>query len=167
VAASLTKTAGEIEKIFKKLQAPGKSKKTYWQLISEQAEEEGVWDEQLLNSAKEQITIHLDKLNDEKLFDLWEQSEAASENFAERSELNADKVKLDLKEEILNLVLDKLDSSSHTTNYYEGESYYISEAAAEKDNDEVDGFDDNIKDIDLNTDDIFEDDDEYFVDDGF
>lgn len=164
MAASLTKTAGEIEKLFKKLQAPGKSKKTYWQLISEQAEEEGVWDEVLLNSAKEQIGLHLDKLTKEKLFDLWEQSEAAAENFSERSELKVDKVKEDLKEEILNLVLDKLDTSSHSTNYYEGESYYIDEAK-DKDGDEEDGFESEIKDIDLDADDLFDDDDDFFEED--
>jgi len=164
VAASLSKTAGEIEKLFKKLQGPGKSKKTYWQLISEQAEEEGVWDEGLLNSAKEQIGLHIDKLNKEKLFDLWEQSEAAAENFAERSELKVEKVKEDLKEEILNLVLDKLDTSSHATNYYEGESYYINDAK-EKDGEEEDGFESEIKDIDLDTNDLFDDDDDFFEED--
>ena len=167
VAVSLSKTAVEIEKLFKKLQAPGKSKKTFWQLFSEQAEEEGVWDEKLINSAKEQIDIHLSKLNDAKLFDLWEQSEAASENFKERNELNADSVKSDLQEELLNLVLDKLDSSSQSTNYYEGESYYINEAASGKDSDSDTEKEDEaeIKDIDLNTDDLFDDDDDDFYDD--
>lgn len=164
MAASLSKTAGEIEKLFKKLQGPGKSKKTFWQLISEQAEEEGVWDEALLNSAKEQIGIHIDKFNNEKLFDLWEQSEAAAENFVERSALKPDSVKADLKEELLNLVLDKLDSSSHSTNYYEGESYYINDAK-EKDGEEEDSFESEIKDIDLDTNDLFDDDDDFFEED--
>lgn len=165
MAASLTKTAGEIEKLFRKLAAPGEPKKTYWQVISEQAEEEGVWDEELLNSAKEQIGIHLNKFNNEKLFDLWEQSEAAAENFAERSGLKADSVKSDLQEELLNLVLDKLDSNSHAaTNYYEGESYYIDETSG-KDGEDEDKFEADIKDIDLNTDDLFDDDDDYFDDD--
>jgi hypothetical protein len=164
VAASLTKAAGEIEKLFKKLQTPGKSPKTYWQVITEQVEEEGVWDEEFLNLAKEQIGAYLNKFDNEKLFDLWEQSEAASENFTERSELKPDSVKSDLKEELLNLILDKFDSGSHTTNYYEGESYYI-ENAKDDDSFDDDEFNDDIKDIDLNTDDLFDDDDDYFEDD--
>lgn len=164
MAVSLTKTAGEIEKLFKKLQAPGKSKKTYWQLISEQAEEEGVWDEELLNSAKNEIGSFLDKFDNEKLFDLWEQSDAASEDFTDRNELKPDIVKTELKDEILNLVLDKLDSSSHATNYYEGESYYI-DGAKDDDSFDEDGFGEELKDIDLNTDDLFDDDDDFYEED--
>lgn len=155
MAATLKKITKDVIGQLKKSPDPEDKKATLWQTLNNQVNEEGEWNEDLLGSVESKIEENLSKINDKELRVLWEQTEAAMENYDAEADNSDSKVKLEIREEILNRILEEIDSGS---NYIDDEerSYFRND-----DVDDEDDLDDGFK---FDDDDLFKDDDLPFDD---
>jgi hypothetical protein len=94
---------------------------------------------------------------------LWEESETAAENYSDEDMPDEDVAVDELGEELLDLVLDKIEESIPR------EEYYISEADSKKKYDEDDDFSGDFDDDLFDDDEDFDDfgDDNYYDDDRY
>ena len=164
MAMNIDKATTELVSMFKKEKFPKAPKKTFWNILSEKISDEGSWDDELLDMIKEKISSWVSKLKKNDFTSLWEDSEVANEEYSDGSNPDSDTMIDELSEELLDLVLNKIEESIPR------EEYYISEASGgkKKYDDEDDDFD---KDFD---DEIFDDDDfdemgsdDYYDDDRY
>lgn len=160
MAVSLNKTISDLQFKLKKTGYPGKGKKSYWDVLADQAGRQGKWDDDILNNLKDEILSFLNGLTDKKIKDIWEQSDASIDAY-EQDDLDADKIKDDLSEEITNKLLDLLDDSAE-----EDDSFAPMKKRKRKyDEEEEDDFHFEEDDFDKYSDDVpFKDD---FDDDRF
>jgi hypothetical protein len=163
MAITLSKATNELVALLKKEKFPDNKKKTYWNILSEQISEDGSWDDDLLDKVKEEITNWLTKLKKNDLLSLWEESETAAENYSDEDMPDEDVAVDELGEELLDLVLDKIEESIPR------EEYYISEADSKKKYDEDDDFSGDFDDDLFDDDEDFDDfgDDNYYDDDRY
>lgn len=163
MAISLSKATNELVSLLKKEKFQDNKKKTYWNVLTEQISEEGSWDDDLLDKVKEEIANWLGKLKKNDLQSLWDESETAAENYSDEDLPDEDVVVDELGEELLDLVLDKIEESIPR------EEYYISEAGSKKKYDEDDDFSDDFDDDLFDDDEDFDDleDDNYYDDDRY
>ncbi|PKL87884.1 MAG: hypothetical protein CVV23_13055 [Ignavibacteriae bacterium HGW-Ignavibacteriae-2] len=117
MAVSMTKTISDLQVKLKKTGYPGKGKKSYWDVLADQAGRQGKWDEDILSNLKEEILSFLSALTDKKLKDLWDQSDASIDSY-DKDDVDADKIKDELSEELTNKLLDMLDESSEDDDYF-------------------------------------------------
>lgn len=143
----LSKAVRDVESILKKSKQKSKS---LWEQLSDQISNEGTWDENLLASIKSEIKKYLDKYKYDQLFSAWENTEFSAEYSGDVESIGVNKVKEDLSEEILDRVLESVDSS------FEEETIY----AKDDEDDEEDEFF-NPKDDEFGPDDIFEDEERF------
>ena len=164
MAMNIEKATLELMSVFKKEKYPDTPKKTFWNILSEQISEEGSWDDNLLDQVKEKISGWVGKLKKSDFGSLWEDSVVANEEYSDGNNPDSDTMIDELSEELLDLVLNKIEDSIPR------EEYYISEASGgkKKYDDDDDDFE---KDFD---DDIFDDDDfgdvsgdDYYDDDRY
>lgn len=163
MAISLSKATNELVSLLKKEKFQDNKKKTYWNVLTEQISEEGSWDDDLLDKVKEEIANWLGKLKKNDLQSLWDESETAAENYSDEDLPDEDVVVDELGEELLDLVLDKIEESIPR------EEYYISETGSKKKYDEDDDFSDDFDDDLFDDDEDFDDleDDNYYDDDRY
>lgn len=163
MAISLSKATNELVSLLKKEKFLDNKKKTYWNVLTEQISEEGSWDDDLLDKVKEEISNWLGKLKKNDLQSLWDESETAAENYPDEDMPDEDAVVDELGEELLDLVLDKIEESIPR------EEYYISEAGSKKKYDEDDDFSGDFDDDLFDDDEDFDDfeDDNYYDDDRY
>lgn len=152
MAISLTKATNDLVSLLKKQKFSGNKKKTYWNILTEQMSDDGSWDDDLLDKVKEEIIAWLNELKKSDLQLLWNESETAAENYADDDTPDEDAMFDELGEELLDLVLDKIEDSVPR------EEYYISEANSKKKYNEDDDFDEDFDD------ELFEEDDDDFDD---
>jgi hypothetical protein len=143
----------DVIKILKTTPAPNLKKKTLWEILDEQSELEGVWDEKLMDIVEGEINSKLNEFSEEDFRHLWEETPAALDNFDDRDSISFDTLKDDLTEEILNLVMEKLDEES--SRGFEGTKYFNRED------------DDDIDDLGFSERDDFSDDNGFYDDDRY
>lgn len=151
MSGALSKAVKEIESILKKTSRSGKKGKSYYDILSDQVNADGAWNEELLTEVKEKITEYLRKYNDKQLLKMWEESDIAVEYENGIDQPDAERVKEDVSEELLNRVLDSLDSN------LDEENYFVGNKLNDEDDDEFEDFGRD----DFESDDYFDDDDRY------
>ncbi|MFH1197834.1 MAG: hypothetical protein V1720_19190 [bacterium] len=114
---SFNKATDEIEKIFRTTKIKS-SIKSYWDTFADQVDKDGVWDEKLIESAKGEIKKWLGKHDKKSLVNLWEQSESAVDSSDDGASLKPDKLKDNLSDDLLNVVLDRLGNSSDSDDIF-------------------------------------------------
>ena len=161
---TMNKATTDLISMLKKEKFPKQSKKTFWNILNEQLDEDGTWDDDLMDKVKELVGGWLAKQKKSELKNLWEESETAAEDYADE-DMPDNETAIDLlSEELLDLVLNKMDDPSPQ------EEFYTPGAASgkKKFDDDDDDFDTDLKD-DIFSDDDIEDfgADDYFADDRF
>ena len=148
MAITMSKATADLISMLRKEKYPDEPKKTYWNILSEQLAEDGTWGDDLIENVKESIAGWLGGLKKAYLNSLWDESETAAEEYGEEDQPDNDTIVDELSDELLDLVLNKIEDSTPR------EEYYISEAGSGKKKfDDDDDFEDEFKD------DIFDDDD--------
>ena len=161
MAISLSKATNDLVSLLKKEKFPNNKKKTYWNILSEQMEDDGSWEDGLLDKVKEEIAKWLSGLKKAELQTLWEESETAADNYADEDMPDEDVVYNELGEELLDLILDKFEDAAPR------EDFFIPEAGGKKKF--QDEFDDSFDNDLFDDDEDFEDfsDEDYFDDDRY
>lgn len=132
--------------LLKKNPSPLDNKATIWESLNDQLTDEGTWDQVLINEIEKIIITKLSKLELDKIQELWENTEAAYDTFEDIMDVPQEKLLVDVKEDILNKVLDSLGgyySSGDTS----GDYLFNKSRKKEKDDEESDSdelFDDTI-----------------------
>jgi len=161
MAITLSKATNDLASLLKKQKSPDNKKKTYWNILTEQISDDGSWDDDLLDQIKEEITTWLNKLKKSEIKSLWEESETAAENYADEDMPDDETIIEELGEELMDLVLNKIEDSIPK------EEFYIPEKKGKiklEDDEFGDDFDEDLfedGDFDNFEDDDFFDDDRY------
>ncbi len=168
VVMPLKKTVTDIVAILKKQPAPGQKKITIWASLQAQMEDEGTWDQTVMKEIESIITANLSKLDKKALVKLYEETEAFIESEEEPTKITDKAMKAALINELVGLVLDKLDSNYTRSSYFEEEtlvndSEVSSKSKSDEDDapviEEPDEFDED--DIDFTDDSLFDDEDSF------
>ncbi|MFA7288638.1 MAG: hypothetical protein WC055_07125 [Melioribacteraceae bacterium] len=164
----LKKTVADIVAILKKQSAPGQKKITIWASLQAQMEDEGTWDQEVMKEIESIIASNLSKLDKKALVKLYEETDAFMENEEELTNTTEKTMKAALVNELVGLVLDKLDSNYTRSSYFEQEtlvndSEETPKSKSDEDDapsvEEPDEFDD--EDIDFIDDSLFDDEDSF------
>lgn len=158
MAPSLNNAVNDMVKLLKK-EKPSGSGETYWNILSIQLLEERSWDEDLLSSIKLEISKWLENQDDKTVKELWEKSETALEDYEEDHLPEIDTMIIDLKDELLDMVLERVEEENP-------KEEYLTDGDEEVFDLDDDDFDDekffNGDDIDSDLDDDFLDDDDRY-----
>ncbi len=155
MAETIDKAVKELSALFKKETSLLNKKLTYWNLLKNNLAEEGTWDDDILDSAKDRISTWLGNLKQEDLQSLWNDSESAT-GYEEDETIENDFMLSELSEELLDLILEQIEEITPR------EEFFIDETKSKKNK----YSDDNEDDFDID-DDIFDDDDFEDLDDDF
>ncbi|MBN1301897.1 MAG: hypothetical protein JW995_11840 [Melioribacteraceae bacterium] len=158
MSTSMSKAVTDIQQLLQKTKYTDKSKQTLWDVLSDQVEIQGEWDNTVINRLKEEIENWLTKLGNKKLKDLWLKSDSAIDNKDPNSETNIEMMKYDLAEELSNRILDQLENVDDEDEYFTPIKKKKSKFDDE-DDDYEEGYD-SYND-DSFSDDYFEEDDNY------
>lgn len=164
MAYTIKKSVNEIVGLLKKNPSPTQKSQTIWDTLKDQVEDEGTWDEKLIKSVEKNIGDNLDKIPEENLRDMWEDTSVAADTFDDPESIPMTKIKEDLTEEILNSIMDKVGESYGYGDDDREETTYSDEEEEDFEDDDV--FDKKIRKTFKDPDDI-EDDDFNFDDDSF
>lgn len=137
MSVALSRVIRDVQELLKKTPKGVKKGKAYWDVINSQVTAEGAWDEDLLNSIKGEILEFLNKYKKDQLLKMWKDTGIAADFSDDLKALDTNRLKKDLSEELLNKILDSLDSSG-----YEEESYFTRGASRKKYSDDGDDDDD-------------------------
>lgn len=137
-ALSLKKLVKETQGLLKSSKPHG-LKESYWELLKDQVQSEGTWDEVLMNDIKKKISDTLEKFNKHQLFEIWEQTEISMNYSGDENSIPVSKLKEDISEDILNAVLDLLDDRSSETIF---ENRYVEDEDSDEDDFDSDSFGD-------------------------
>lgn len=153
---SLKKIIRETQSVLKSTKPKG-LQKSYWDLLLEQVQSEGTWDEKLMKDIKDKISVSLNKFNKKQLLEIWDQTEISMNNTADEDTLSLSVLKEDISEDVLNSVLDLLDERSFDSVF---ESRYVENEDSEEDDFNSESFEDFSDESDLDNNEF--DDDEKF-----
>lgn len=109
----LNQSVSEIIKTLQSTPLPQNKAKTIWEDLKEQSEQAGTWDSGLMDIIEGKILNHLSEINEDDLRLMWESTEAGLESFDERNSIPIEKIKTDLVNESLNLIMDKLAAAGN------------------------------------------------------
>ncbi len=151
MAMSINKIANEIVGGLKKTNLSG-SNKSIWAVLKSQVTEEGSWDEDLIDTVKEQIDKWVDSKKKDQIIDLWEQTEAAAEKNFDSDKTDYSEIKEDFSEEMLSVIMDKLDDNIYPESYTKP-GYHAGDVE-----------DDEFSKVDIDDEDNFDFDDDEFDD---
>ncbi|MFA3783315.1 hypothetical protein ABRY23_09660 [Melioribacteraceae bacterium 4301-Me] len=165
MAQSLRKSINDLVTILKKQTAPGQKKKSIWETLQSQLADEGEWDQKLIKAIEQEADKYLSKFDKKTLIAMWEDSDVALDSGKESSLLSTKEIKEDLVKELVDKVMDRLDSNYSRSNYFDEDEQPFAEEKHDEEEDEFeleepDEFDDDIK----FDDDIFNDDDDLLDD---
>jgi len=132
---TIEKALVEIDQLLSKTTVPGRAKRTYREILSDQLHLDGSWDEDFLDSVKQIILEWIKKQKSENVQSLWTQTESFQENY-EGKNLSTGEVREELAEELLNSLLDSLEDN------YEEEDSYTPKKNKKRNYDEDEDFDD-------------------------
>lgn len=147
-ALSLKKLVKETQGLLKSSKPLG-LKESYWELLKDQVQSEGTWDEVLMNDIKKRISDTLEKFNKSQLMEIWEQTEISMNYSGDDSSIPVSKLKEDISEDILNAVLDLLDDRSTETIF---ENRYVENEDSDEDDFDSDSFGDFTDESDFDDD---------------
>jgi len=168
VVMLLKKTVTDIVAILKKQPAPGQKKITIWASLQAQMEDAGTWDQEVMKEIEKIITAQLNKLDKKVFVKLFEDSGAFLNSDEEANKMTPKAMKTALVDELVGLVLDKLDSNYTRSSYFEEETLVNDSDVSPKsksDEDDVpaveepDEFDED--DIDFTDDSLYDDEDSF------
>ncbi len=95
-----------------------KNKKSMWDELTNQVSQEGTWDQELIKGIEKIANTKMKAFKEKDIRSLWETTETSIDSFSDSDDIEIEKAKADIAEEVVNKVLDKADIS------YEEEEYY-------------------------------------------
>lgn len=131
---TMKKTVAEIITTLKKLPHPGKKTGSFWEFMKGQLAEEGEWDQKHIIIIEKEIDAFLTKVDKKSLIEMWKDTLAGDEKFAESKKPDIKEIKTDLTEEILGQVMDQMDE-----NYVARDPFFSHEAPVYSSEKESDG----------------------------
>ncbi len=137
--------------------------KSVWDNFVDQLSDAGAWEKEQLAIIENKIESRLNKLDSESLKSLWEDSATGIEKFKLADKISDKEMKVDLTNEILDRVMDKMGGvEGDYYKDYSNNSYFATEEKEEGFSDDFEGEPDTAT---LKDDFSFDDDDEVFFDD--
>ena len=119
------------DEVIASLKEEKSGSKTVWDELTSQVSQDGTWDQELIDKIEKYAHLKLKPHKENDVRALWESTEAAMDSFEDSDEIEIEKAKADIVEDIVNKVLDKADTS------YEDEEYYNE---FDEDEDEMEDF---------------------------
>lgn len=113
---SINNISDEVIASLKKEKINGK--KSVWEELTSQVSQDGTWDQELIEKIEKTSQNRIKAYRENDLRILWESTEAAMDSFEDSDEIDIDKAKADIVEDVVNKVLDKADTT------YDDEEYY-------------------------------------------
>jgi len=168
----MKKIATDVVASLKKLPSPEKKGQTFWDYLKEQLYSESTWDKDDLKVIEKEINSHLNKLEKKELTAMWENTDKGSDKLDAEKKVDAKEMKEDLTDDILGMVMDKMDDnySSKESFFTQPDTSYVAEKKGKVSDEDPDDDAEPVKiddeELDLDDKDIFGDED-FDDDDGF
>lgn len=169
MANQMNKIANEVIAALKKHPAPGKKSGSFWEFMKSQLADESTWDQTHLKVIEKEIGSHLSVLDKKSLSELWKNTDAGLNKHESDKKVDAKEMKSDLTDELMGMVMDRMDDNYSSRESYHAETSYFESAAKNDEDDE--GFDEdkepeeideelNLEDDELLDDEDFDDDED-------
>lgn len=133
--SQMSKTIGEVQKFLSSTKIKGEQI-SYWKYFEEQMDSEGTWDNDFLDEVIVQIQKLISKYDDKTYSNLWFDSIAFKEFRGDKITAPKEKTKVLLSEELLDRVMDKLE----TDDYFSSSAISSARNNSWNDDDEDDDF---------------------------
>ena len=162
VATSTKKIVNDVVTALKKSPSPEKKGQTFWDYLKSQLYSESTWDQKDLNVIEKEIDNCLNKLDKKDLTEMWKNTDKGTEKFEAEKKVETKEMKVDLSDELLGQVMDRMDDnySSRDTYYAQPDPVlYSNVPKGEKDLDD-DSEPENINEEEVELDDDLSEDDE-------
>lgn len=119
VATSIKKIVDDVVTALKKSPSPQKKGQTFWDYLKSQLYSESTWDQKDIKVIEEEIDNCLDKSDKKDLTEMWKNTDKGLEKFETEKKVEAKEMKVDLSDELLGQVMDRMDD-----NYLSRDTYY-------------------------------------------
>ncbi|MCL4547337.1 MAG: hypothetical protein M1495_02085 [Bacteroidetes bacterium] len=159
----MNKITNDVIAALKKFPAPGKKSGSFWDFMKSQLADDSTWDQSHLKVIEKEIDTHLSKLDKKSITELWKNTDVGGGKYESEKKVETKEMKTDLTDELMGMVMDRMDDNYSSRDSYHAETSYF-EPAAKSENGEEDFDEDKepeVVDEDLNLDDdeLFDDED--------